>query len=318
MAKTLVRLAVRDWDYLTPLILDDVKSSALQVEVHRVNTLLGDLEGGLYHAGEFSFSSYARGRAQGKRDLFGVPHFLMRGFRHRCIITASHSPITKIGQLVGKRIGVTGWPDSGNVWTRAILGEEGIGVDDVHWFAGRLTKDHPVVDRLGGYGRAGRIDAIDGDLSMVDLLLQGALDAVFTPFMPPGFFDAGSGLRFLVPEWRDAEVAQFNRRGYVPGMHILCVKPEMVQEHPWLPQALSTMLDESAQVWLQKRRKYADTTPWLIDELQHTSRALPEDWNSNGLDRNRQMISDFCVELHTQQLTPSCLTTQELFPPELA
>lgn len=132
--------------------------------------------------------------------------------------------------------------------------------------------------------------------------------------MPPGFFDPGCGLRALLPECRAAEVAYFHATGYVPGIHVLGIKRALVQAHPGLPQALSDVLDESARLWLHKRRKYADTTPWLIDELARTARELPEDWAASGLHANARMIGDFAQELHAQRITPQCLTPEQLFP----
>lgn len=317
MTKTTLRLAVRDWDYLTPLALGDVRSDALEVQLHRV-AALPDLARDLrYDAGEMSFSRYAQARARGDEAIAGVPHFLMRAFRHRCIITAAHSPLTQISQLAGKRIGLTGWQDSGNVWTRAILRQAGIGIEDARWFAGRLTAAHPVADRLGGHGRAGRIEAVAGERPLVDLLHAGALDAVFTPFMPPGFFAPDSGLRPLLPRCRQAEVDYFRATGYVPGIHLLGIRRALVQAQPGLPQALSELLDEAARLWLEKRRKYADTTPWMIDELQQTARDLPDAWNRNGFAHNEPMIADFGKELHAQQITRACLSPQDLFPSDM-
>ena len=56
-------------------------------------------------------------------------------------------------QLRGKRIGVTGWRNSGNTWTRAALRREGVSVEDAFWIAGRLAAEHPIVNRLDGFGR---------------------------------------------------------------------------------------------------------------------------------------------------------------------
>ncbi|MCW5219742.1 nitrate ABC transporter substrate-binding protein [Verminephrobacter aporrectodeae subsp. tuberculatae] len=315
MTKTVLRLAVRDWDYLTPLALGDLRSSEVQVELHRVGTLPEDLAADpRYDAGEISFSRYAQARARGDEAIVGVPHFLMRAFRHRCIITAAQSPWTQIGQLAGKRIGLTGWQDSGNVWTRAILRQAGIGMADAQWFVGRLTAAHPVVDRLHGHGQAGHIEAVADERPLVDLLHAGALDAVFTPFMPPGFFEPACGLRPLLPHCRQAEVDYFRTTGYVPGIHVLGIRKALVQAWPGLPQALSELLDEAARLWLEKRRKYADTTPWIIDELQQTARDLPDSWNRNGFVQNEQMIADFGKELHAQRITQTCLSPRELFP----
>ena len=56
-------------------------------------------------------------------------------------------------------------------------------------------------------------------------------------------------------------------------------------------------------MWLHKRRKYADTTPWILDELIQTSRDLPEGWDRNGLQANQPMVTDFLAELRAQRLT---------------
>lgn len=84
-------------------------------------------------------------------------------------------------------------------------------------------------------------------------------------------------------------------------------------EHPWLAAALSEVLDASAQMWLAKREKYADTTPWIIDELARVARELPAGWNDNGFTTNERMIDDFCGELHAQAITPRRLRPRDLF-----
>ncbi len=310
-----IKLAVRDWDFITPLVLGDVRSDRFNLELHRVNALVNDLAtDDRYDGGEISLSRYTQGRARGGDAITGVPYFIMRGFRQRCIITTAHSPLTTLGQLAGKRIGMTGWQDSGNTWTRALLRREGVEIADAEWVVGRLSADHPVQDRLCGFGRPGHITAAPGERPLADLLHEGALDAVFTPFMPTGFFQPGSGLRTLQPDSRAAEVAYFQATGYVPGIHLLGLKPELVDAHPWLPEALSALFEESARVWMDKRMKYADTTPWILEEIRQTHRDLPAHWNDSGLQANQRMLADFCLELHAQEITTCLLTPAELFP----
>ncbi len=310
-----IRLAVRDWDYFTPLALGDIKPEGFTLEIDRVGTLVDNLAtSDKYDAGEVSFSRYAQACARGDYALLGLPHFLMRGFRQRCIITTADSPITTPAQLKGKKIGVTGWQDSGNTWTRTVLREAGVEIDDAYWFAGRLTEDHPIVDRLAGFGRPGRIEPAPGERPLIDLLKAGELDAVFTPFMPEGFFLKDSGLRQLQADFATAERDYFNRVGYVPGIHILAMKPALAEAHPWLPQALSEIIDRSYQMWMKKREKYADTTPWLLDDLRRTAQELPANWNQNGFSTNKKMIADFANELFQQGLTKTLLTPEAIFP----
>ncbi len=310
-----LRLALRDWDYITPLVLGDVQSPRLDIKVDRVGTLISNVaHDPSYEVAEMSFSRYAQLRHDGDESVVGMPNFIMRGFRHRCIITTKESPITRLADLAGKKIGVTGWRDSGNTWTRAAIRREGVGVEDAMWYAGRLTEAHPITDRLDGFGRPGRIEAVPGERPMVDLLKEGGLDAVFTPFMPQGFFDQDSPFRQVLDDYRAAEVTYFHEVGYVPGMHLIGFKADLVREHPWVMDELNELIDASQRLWLQKREKYADTTPWMIDELRRCAADLPQSWNVSGLEANETMISDFADELYKQGILPRLLTPAELFP----
>lgn len=310
-----LRIAVRDWDYLTPLALGDVRSSKLELIVDRVGTLVSHPGQDADHeASEMSFSRYTSMCAEGDTSVVAIPNFIMRGFRHRCVITSTDNKITSFEQLAGKRIGVTGWRDSGNTWTRAALRRDGIGVDDAYWYAGRLTEAHPITDRLDGFGREGRIEAVPAERPMMELLREGWLDAVFTPFMPDGYFESNSGFRQVLSDFRSAEHAYFNDVGYVPGMHLIGIKAAVIEQHPWIAEELSNLLDESQAVWTAKRRKYAETTPWMLDELLKSAQELPVGWNASGLAANTKMINDFAQELFIQGILPRKLTVEELFP----
>src|SRR6202158_2149292 len=97
-----IRLALRDWDFLTPILLADVRSSDFDVAIDRVSTLVGNLaRDPNYDGAEMSFSRYAQSRALGDTSVVAVPPFLMRAFRHRCIITAKSNPITTLEGLAG-------------------------------------------------------------------------------------------------------------------------------------------------------------------------------------------------------------------------
>lgn len=313
--KPVIRLALRDWDFVTPLLLGDLASDQFELKIERLAALPDDFATDpRFDASEISFSRYTTGKARGETGVFGIPNFIMRGFRHRCVVTAAASSLTRFEDLRGKRIGIAGWQDSGNTWTRAALAESGIGIEDAFWAVSRLGADHPVTDRVGRYGRPGLIEALPGQPPLLDLLAAGEIDAVLMPFMPKGFFSPGSTFRALLPDVRAAEVDYFRKVGFVPGMHIIGLKPEIVARDPWLPQALSDLLDESQRVWLEKRRRYADTTPWLIDELVRSGHDLPEDWNASGFEPNRPMIAAFLEQLRIQELAETDLTPETLFP----
>jgi 4,5-dihydroxyphthalate decarboxylase len=309
-----LRLALRDWDYMTPLALGDVSSDRLDIQLDRVGTLVSHLGQDPHHdAAEISFSRYSQLRFQGDDSVVGIPNFIMRGFRHRCIITTGNSDISELAQLAGKRIGVTGWRDSGNTWTRAALRRAGVEIKDAMWYAGRLTEAHPVTDRLDGFGQPGLIEACPGERPMVDLLREGSLDAIFTPFMPDGYFEKASPFRQVLSDFRLEERRYFEDVGYVPGMHLIGLKADIVAKNPWVIAELSKVVDDSQRMWTAKRRKYAETTPWMFDEVLKTSRELPQGWDASGFAANRKMIDDFAKELHAQGIMKRHMTPEELF-----
>jgi 4,5-dihydroxyphthalate decarboxylase len=310
-----VRLAVRDWDYLIPLMRGEVASREIEIEVDLVKSVPKDFAADPSHdAGEVSFSRYVASRARGQTDVVGVPNFVLRSFRHRCVITTRNSPITRLEDLAGRKIGLAGWQDTGSVWTRAALAHAGVTMDDVFWFLGRLTRAEPIADPLEGFGRPGRIEAVPGDRPLLELLARGELDAVFTAVMPEGFFEPSSRFRHVLSDFRARELAYCRDVGHVPGMHVLGIKAPLAAEHPWLPEALSDLIDASKRVWLEHHRIGAGTAPWMLDELEHVARDLPATWNDSGFAANATMIADFAKQLHLQGITRVRLSPADIFP----
>ncbi|GAB3624564.1 hypothetical protein GCM10027418_26490 [Mariniluteicoccus endophyticus] len=311
---TTLRVAVRDWDYLTPLLLGEVDLSGFErlgvnLAVERVSPLVpyGAED---FDVAELSMAQYWLARGRGDDRVTAVPHLMMRGFRHRCVVVNRESNYTMAADLKGLSIGLTGWPDSGNTWTRAALVDDGLPIDSVRWVPGRLTEDHPVQDRLQGYGVPGHIEADPQERPLVEMLGSGELAAVLTPFMPPGYFDGGSPWRPLYPDLVQAEGEWFFRRGHVPGMHVLGWRTERLR--PDLAHLVSKALDDSWVIWDGKRKRYADTTPWLFPALRQG--AVLGDWNAQGLEANRAMFTDFGHQLVDQGIASSVPELDDLFP----
>lgn len=306
-----IRLAVRDWDHLVPLLTGraGARGAALEVETRDVTPDVlaePDLDGG-----ETSFSRYALARASGDDRLVGLPVFLMRGFRHRCVLVRWSSGLSSPRDLAGATIGLTGWPDSGNTWTRALLRAEGVDLSGVQWRVGSLAAGETGKDRVGSRPLPGNVRVTGTPL--VEGLADGSLDAVFTPFMPPEMFTARGRFRHLYGDYRAAETAYYARTGFVPGIHLLALKREVVDAHPWLPEVVQDAFEASKRLWLERRRLLADTTPWLLDELEAQARIFGPDWMPYGAEANAAMTAAFCAELHEQGIAPRPIKAEELF-----
>ena len=124
----------------------------------------------------------------------------------------------------------------------------------------------------------------------------------------------GSGFRQLLRDFRSAECAYYAEVGYVPAHHIVGIKAGVARQNPWIIDELSRLIDQSQIMWTEKRRKYAETSPWVLEELIYAARALKPDWNDSGLERNRPMITGFATELHAQGILPDPISADQLFP----
>ena len=67
------------------------------------------------------------------------------------------------------------------------------------------------------------------------MLLDGELDALFTASAPRGFGPEDSQIVRLYPDFMAAEEAYFRRTGIFPIMHIVCMRRDVAERHPWLP-----------------------------------------------------------------------------------
>jgi 4,5-dihydroxyphthalate decarboxylase len=241
---TQIQLAARNWDHVLPIALGDLpRFRDYRLERREITPdLWSEPE---LNGGETSLSRYIRARAARDFSVTALPVFIMRGFRHRCIITRKDSPLETAADLRGKRIGVTGWADTGNTWTRAVLRRENVEVADAEWRVGRLTASHPVQDRIGNIAVPENVRTCDNEEPMVEMLLRGVLDAVMTPFMPPGFNDSNSPFRTLFRNTRESEAQYYAETGYIPGIHVLAVQSHLLVDRPARAQELVDLFEDS-------------------------------------------------------------------------
>lgn len=290
-----ITLAMRDWAWLTPLLLREtdtggLRSRGVDLVIERVQTLPGPAERTRFDLAETSLSRHAIDTLAGNATGTGVPYFAMQAFRSRCVIVRRDSPAQSARDLDGGRIGLTGWHDSGNIWTRDALRHDGLDASGARWFAGPLTAGGPDYDRLGP-GRD-REDVSDtGGATLVELLLAGELDAVLTPFMPPNIYGPEAPVRPLYKTSAEPELRYYADRGYVPGIHILTADAELPSE---MTSAVVEALHASRQEWLRRRARMLDEPALAADTAyQLQARHLRPGWDGPGLEAHRPMIEDF-------------------------
>jgi 4,5-dihydroxyphthalate decarboxylase len=298
-----------NWDYLQPIACGDVQPEGIDLIMERGNSLARIASDPSVDATETSLSLYLIGLSRGERDLVGVPIFMMRAFRHRCFLVRRDSPLQDFSDLVGKRIGTDGWANTGNTWSRAAMRERGVDIASIAWVVGPPEEVPSVARNTGGVTYPPYVSAAPAGKTLVGMLLAGELDALMIPFPPQGFFTRDSPIVHLFRDYRTVEKAYFQRVGYCPGHHVAALRRSVFESDPTIATRLLAAFEESKRRWREDRRKLADTTPWVLMELEETATLLGEDWQPFGVEPNRTMLATFCAEqlaqgLVTQPLSP--------------
>ena len=180
-------LAIRDYDFVTPLATGDVTTDGLHLTLRRsFDALQRVASDPAVHGGEASLSRYVQRFAAGDRSVVGLPLFVMREFRHRNFYVRRDSGLRTLAELAGRWVAVDGWPNSGNTWSRALMREEGVALDRVRWLVGRVH----------AHDTAPPSDALPPGVELSrrplrDLLLDGELDVLIWAWTPEGFYEPG-------------------------------------------------------------------------------------------------------------------------------
>ncbi len=302
MVRRLLKLAGYPWDHITPLLTGEVvlEGIDLQYDVHHG---LGPVtDNPSCSGGEASLGRFLIETAHGNRDFVGLPIFPMVAFRHRCFLVKRGTTLGDLSELEGKRVGLDAWPNSGNTWTRVMLRQAGVDIWNITWVIAPIEGP---ADASHGYVPSEAPPNVQGGptgKSLVDLLLAGEIDVLVAAFMPTGFFSPESPIVPMIPDYREAEKAYYQKHGYVPAHHLIKLRREVVERDPWIIKTLMTAFTESKRLWLERRRHLADTTPWLLAELAETAAIFGDDWQPDGLEANLKMLHDFCQDQYAQKL----------------
>lgn len=311
--KPAITLVMKDYDYIYPLVCGDVGVEGVSLKLYRdtpgaIDRTLTDPS---IDCGEMSLSRYILGLASGDRSFVGLPFFAYRGFRHRCFFVLCSSRLQDLRQLAGKRVGTNDWPATGNVWSRALLREQGVPISNIHWYIGPV--DNPKVPRRPQGVLPPYVQLIPPDRALCDMLLSGELDALMCPLPPKGFYDTNSPIVRLYPDYQQVEQDYYCRIGIYPPHHIIGMRREAFERNPHVAHSLYTALEKSRILWQGRRRTWSETTPWYQAELEQITILMGYDWQPNGIEFNSKSIQTFCDELFAQGLLSQPLDAGTVF-----
>lgn len=271
-----------------------------------------------FDVAELSLAGYAARRARGEDALVAIPVFLSRSFRHNIVYVHADAGISRPEDLVGRRVGIPEYAMTAAVWLRGMLEDDhGVRPTDLEWIQGGVNvpgrrQFEPV--RPPGV----RITPAPEGRTLADMLAGGELDGLVTPRAPVSYRAGDGPVRRLFADPAAEARAYFARTGIFPIMHLVALRRELVEGHPWLPAALLEALERAkalAVADLRDTTVHHATLPFLPDHVAETAALMGEDFWPYGLEANRHTLATYLTYMHRQGLLARPLTPDELFWP---
>ena len=116
--------------------------------------------------------------------------------------------------------------------------EYGVKPTEIHWRSG--GQEEPGRDERTPLKPIPGLDLkpIGKEQTLVGMLRDGELDALFTARAPSSFLRGEPHIQRLFPNTREAEQAYYKKTKMFPIMHLVGIRKELVQQYPWLPSSV--------------------------------------------------------------------------------
>jgi 4,5-dihydroxyphthalate decarboxylase len=258
---------------------------------------------------ETSASSYVVAKDQGQA-VTALPVFLHRRFRHGFVFINTTKGIRKPSDLIGRKVGIKSFLVTAGHWMRGILEHEyGVPHKSVEYFA-ELDEDieftpHPDL----------KITRLPHAKSVETMLAEGELDAVIHSSIIKPFAARDPRVGRLFPDFKNEEIAYYKKTGIFPIMHVLGLKQEIVDQHPWVPINMFQAF-QRAKAIAMARMANPRIVPlaWYREAWEEQEQILgPDPWEYGLGDKNHHTIETLAGYSHEQGLTRRRLSADDLF-----
>lgn len=274
---------------------------------------------GEFDIAEMSIILYLARRAAGTFPFVAIPVFPSRVFRHGNIFVNRRAGIATPKDLEGKRVGLQEYRQSAALWIRGMLRDEhGVDTATIHWVEGGVNeprRPNPAVEVLPD--RKLSISHIGAEVLLSTALAEGRIDALIGAQQPASLHGSDDVVR-LIPDYRAAERAYFERTGIFPIMHTVVIREALHREKPWIARNLYRACEEAKARAIGEMRfsgamRYM--TPWLQDDVEEMDRVFGGDAWPYGLDPNRHQLETLMRYLVEEGFLGKPVPLDDLFVP---
>jgi 4,5-dihydroxyphthalate decarboxylase len=315
-------LAVHDYDHVR-----DLASGAVAVEGVALTCVHHPVEEIFFRftrfrewdVSELSLAKYCSLRAAGDRSLIAIPAFTSRAFRHSAIFIRDDGPVDDPQALRGASIGVPEWTQTATVYARGVLAHEyGVALEGVRWVQAGTNEPGRSEGVAITLPDGIRLEPRPPD-TLNDLLLAGAIDALIAAHPPDDFERPGGRIVRLFSDYRAVEEDHYRRTGVFPIMHVVVLRAELHERHPWIAMNLLSAFEEAKRRSVERAldaNAPRFPVPWGPANARRAAQLIGPDFWPYGLEPNRRTLDAFLAHAHEQGVCAVPLRPEELFAPQ--
>jgi len=316
-----LRFACSLYDRMLPLYLGEVRPDGIDLDFVAIDSpreIFDRMAGGLeFDAAEMSSSEFISRRSAGEKSLVAIPVFPSRVFRHGFI--AVGPGIKTPRDLEGKRIGVPLYTMTAAIWIRGHLQHEyGVDLSTVRWVQGSINSagahGNPTVLPMA---KSVPIEVNDSGRSLSQLLDEGRIDSIIGTSLPEAIRH-NPEVRRLFPDFREVEKAYYARTRIFPIMHLVAIRRDVYEKHPFVAASLYKAFCESKDRALAKMRYTGALRymlPWMTADLDEIDEVFGGDPWPYGVAANAPTLEALVAYMVEQSVIAAPLRVDELFVP---
>jgi 4,5-dihydroxyphthalate decarboxylase len=276
---------------------------------------LGALE---FDASEMSSSEFVARHAAGDCPFVALPVFPSRVFRHGHI-AIDRRVIAGPKDLAGKHIGVPLYGMTAAIFIRGLLQHDfGVDLSRVTWVEGALNeaKPHGNPTRVK-LAKPVAIETNHSGKSLSDLIAAGEISATIGPGLPASA-KRDPNVGRLFPDYQAREKDYYRRTGIFPIMHLVVVRRDIYERHPFVATSLYRALCDAKDLALKKMRTGGTLRymlPWIAAELEEIDQVFGGDPWPYGIEPNRATLTALVQFMAEQGLIAAPVPIEDLFVP---
>ena len=322
MEKLFLTVACGDYDRTKPLQdgavePEGIKLNYIPMQSEEIFWRMGHYRE--FDASEMSLSNHILMISRGDSPFLGIPIFPSRFFRHSSVYFNVESGIKKPEDFRGKKVGTPEYAMTASVWIRGFFNDDyRVRAQDVQWL-------------LGGQEEPGRkervklelppeikVASIPDDKTLNGMLESGEIDALISARIPSCYAKGSRKVQRLFPNYKEVEIEYYKRSKIFPIMHILVVRKDVYDRHPWIARSLYKAFCEAKEHATQTMHisnAHACMLPWLSWEREQLREIFGPDWWPYGIEANRHVLESLIRYMGEQGLLKKPVTVEDIFAP---